>query len=117
MSFYREKPIKAVRKARQCIGCCNRIEVGSPALECAGHWEGDFWSGTYHAECRAAELAYNDLVGLPGDEWIALHEMDSEDWQWALDNFPVVAASCRTTRTACDAVPRQNRCAGFCYPL
>lgn len=46
MSFYRETPIKAVRSARQCIGCCERIEVGSPALECACQWEGDFWSGT-----------------------------------------------------------------------
>ena len=91
MSFYREKPIKAVRKSRQCMGCRKQIEIGASALECAGHWEGDFWSGTYHAECRKAECAYNDLVGQTGDEWCALGEMDSEDWGWLIETFPVVA--------------------------
>lgn len=110
MSFYREKPIKAVRKARQCMGCCKQIEVGSPALECAGHWEGDFWSGTYHAECREAECAFNKLKDYRfGDEWYPLFEIEFDDWEWLMADFPAVAERMGiTSEKHADAVKRHQ---------
>lgn len=91
MSFYSEKLVRSVRKARRCMGCCRTIEVGSSALECAGVWEGDFWSGTYHTDCRAAELALNKLHDLYADEWMSLDDMERDDWPWLIEVFPAVA--------------------------
>ena len=92
MSFYRETHVKAVRKARPCIGCGRRIEVGSPALDASGHYDGEFWAATYHVECRAAEIALNSLHGLYHDEWMALSDIEWDDWDWLLVEYPVVAA-------------------------
>lgn len=93
MSFYRESTVKAVRKARRCLGCGRMIAVGETALDVAGHWDGDFWSGSFHHECRAAEIALNNLHGpLRPDEWINLSEIDWEDWEWLLAEHPIVAA-------------------------
>ena len=92
MSFYRERAIKSTRKERQCYGCCRTIAVGSEALECAGTGTDGFWSGTYHTDCRKAEIAFNDLKDYRwGDEWYALHEIEFEDWDWLIDEFPAVA--------------------------
>ncbi len=92
MSFYRETKIKAVRKARQCCGCCKTIDVGAPAVECASADSEGFWSGTYHAECRAAECAYNELKDYRyGDDWWPLYEIEFDDWPWLIEDFPAVA--------------------------
>ena len=92
MSFYNETPVKAVRKARQCAGCRSMIEVGQPALNCAGHQD-DFWHATYHHECRKAEIALNDLHDIRwADDWINLgDDMEDDDWPWLLEEFPTVA--------------------------
>ena len=93
MSFYRETTVKAVRKARRCLGCGRMIAVGETALDVAGYWDGDFWSGTFHHECRAAEIALNRLYGpLRPDEWMQLGELEWDDWEWLLAEYPVVAA-------------------------
>lgn len=92
MSFYREQPVKSVRKARQCVGCGKTITVGSPALECAGTGPDGFWSGTYHDDCRKAECAFNDLKDYRyGDEWYPLYEIEFDDWEWLIAEFPAVA--------------------------
>ena len=111
MSFYREKPIKAVRKARQCLGCLRQIEVGQPAMECAGQWGGDFWSGTYHPDCREAEVAHNKEIGSFGDEWWPLYELEWDAWPWLIDAFPTVAARMNATiERYNEIVEEQRRC-------
>ena len=92
MSFYRETHVKAVRKSRPCIGCGRMIEVGSPALDASAHYEGDFWAATYHVECRAAETAINDLHEVYSGEWMALSDIEHDDWDWLIAEHPVVAA-------------------------
>lgn len=92
MTFYRETTIKAVRKPRQCLGCLRMIAVGETALNVAGHFDGDFWSGSFHHECRAAEVALNELNRTRWDEWQNLSEIEWDDWQWLLDGHPVVAS-------------------------
>lgn len=93
MSFYRERPVKAVRKPRRCVACGTRIEVGQPALDCSGHYDGDFWSATYHVECRRAEEGLNKLHDTSwSDEWMDLGDcMEWEDWPWLIEEHPVVA--------------------------
>lgn len=92
--FYSERTIKSVRKARPCLGCSDRIEVGETALGCAGHYDGTFWAGAYHHDCRAAEIGLNGLHDVhAGDEWMNLgNDMEWEDWPWLIEEFPAVAA-------------------------
>jgi len=105
MAFYRETPVKAIRKPRSCIACHRTIEVGHPALDCAGYYEGDFWSATYHAECREAEVALNKVYDLPGGEWVNLgSDMDWEDWPWLIEKFPTVAERMGITTERFDRV-------------
>lgn len=90
MSFYRENKIAAVRKFRPCAGCGKMIDVGMPGVDCAGHYEGDFWSATYHEECRKAEVYLNSEH--QAGEWIALSEFgEVEDCEALLAEFPEVA--------------------------
>lgn len=99
MSFYRETAIKSVRKPRICAGCRSMIEVGQPALDCAGHNDGDFWACAFHPECRAAEIALNDLKDFRfGDDWFPLEEIENDDWLWLLEDHPAVAARMKITR-------------------
>jgi hypothetical protein len=104
MSFYREKPVKAVRKARRCIACGRMIGVGSPALDASGHFNGEFWAATYHAECRAAEIALNSLPLLHYEEWMALSDIEWDDWDWLLAEHPIVAARMGITAEKLQAV-------------
>lgn len=106
MAFYRETPVKAIRKPRICLGCRKTIEVGHRAINCAGNLDGDFWSGTYHNDCRNAEVALNDLhdVRYPYDEWNVLSEMEWDDWPWLIDKFPTVAARMGITTERFDKI-------------
>lgn len=97
MTFYRERQIKSVRKARRCTGCSDLIAVGQPALDCSGHYDGDFWSATFHSDCRAAELGLNKLHDTMHDEWMSLDDMEWEDWPWLIEEFPAVAARMNIT--------------------
>lgn len=94
MGFYKETPIKAVRKARECIGCRRTIAVGEEALNCVGEAGDGFWSGTYHKGCREAEVALNDLHDIRHpDEWNNLaDDMQWDDWPWLIEKHPTVAA-------------------------
>ncbi len=98
MSFYRETPVKAVRKQRSCYGCSSPIAVGASALQCAGTGPDGFWHATYHTECRTAECALNDLKDYRfGDEWQGLFEIEWDDWEWLLAEHPIVAERMKIT--------------------
>ena len=89
MGFYSERAVEPVRKPRPCLGCGKRIGAGEGALECAGHYDGDFWSATYHTECRRAEQLFNDIHGAM--EWIPINEIEPVDWPWLIEESPAVA--------------------------
>ena len=92
MSFSREQTVKATRKPCRCIACNTAIAVGQSAIRCTGMVDGDFNAVAYHPECRAAEIAFNDLRGTYGDDWGGLDEMEREDREWLLIEHPIVAA-------------------------
>lgn len=94
--FYSEKIVK-VRKPRQCAGCCQMIGKGEQALTYSGKFDGEFGSFTLHPECRVAELAWNKMAGTYNDEFVGLSELDADEWQWLLDEHPVVAARMNVT--------------------
>lgn len=89
--FYSEK-IVSVRKPRPCEGCGQMIGKGERALTYSGKFDGDFGSFTLHPECRVAELAWNKMADTYADEFVGLSELEPDDWQWLLDEHPIVAA-------------------------
>ena len=90
--FSSHTDIKAVRKRHRCAGCPGHVEVGEPAYRWTGSWDGQFGTAVYHVECRAAEIALNDLHDTRcGDEWSALTDMEGDDHPWLLADFPIVA--------------------------
>jgi hypothetical protein len=108
MSFFREVEIKSVRKARACGGCGTLIEAGSPAVDLASHYDGDFWSATYHRECRKAEVDLNSEH--QAEEWIPLQEFDPEDdWEIILEDHPIVAARLGITQERIDEIHETAR--------
>lgn len=109
MTFYRERHIRSTRKQKQCIGCLRMIPAGSPALDVAGHWEGDFWSGAYHPECRAAEIALNALHDVYAGEWMGLSEIEWDDWDWLLTEHSVAAANMGITREMYDRAVAEDQ--------
>ena len=92
MTFTREYGVKAVRKRTQCVGCLQHIEIGEPAHRWVGHVDGDFNAVKYHPDCRLAEVGLNGMHATWGDEWIGLTEMEPDDHEWLLADFPTVAA-------------------------
>lgn len=95
MSFYRERQVKATRKAHRCYGCDRQIEVGGAALHIAANDDnnGGIWHGHYHHDCRKAEVELNDLYDVrAGDEWMPLRDLDREDKPWLEKNHPAVFA-------------------------
>ena len=53
-SFFSDRDIKRTRKRHVCYWCGEHIKAGSSAVALAGVWDGDFWRGTMHPECRQA---------------------------------------------------------------
>lgn len=94
--FYSEK-IVTVRKPRQCAGCCQMLAKGDQALVYSGKFDGDFGSFTLHPECRVAELAWNKMADTYYDEFVSLSELEPDEWEWLLDEHPVVAARMNIT--------------------
>ena len=93
MTFIREYGVKAIRKRAQCVGCLHHIEIGEPALRWVGHVDGDFNAVAYHPECRDAEIRLNHLHCTRfGDDWNDLSEIELDDHEWLLAEFPNVAA-------------------------
>jgi hypothetical protein len=104
VSFINEHPVKATRKRAQCVGCLKMIDVGSPAIRWAGMVDGDFQSVAYHPECRAAEIAWNAMIGNDAYDWLSLSEMDREDWPWLIVEHPAAAAR----KGICDAMAEEE---------
>jgi len=92
MNFTREYGVKSVRKRVQCVGCLQHVEVGEPAHRWVGHVDGDFNAVAYHPDCRLAEVEMNRLHCTWGDEWSGLSEIELDDHEWLLADFPTVAA-------------------------
>lgn len=102
MSFYRETQVKSVRKPHSCGGCGHIIPIGEPALNVAGHYEGEFWGAYFHADCRAAEIYLNTVYGL--HEWSPLCDFqEPEDRALLLESYPDVAARLGVTREGVEA--------------
>lgn len=114
MGFYRERLVKAVRKERSCCGCGKLIEVGQSALDCAGHYQGDFWADSYHPECRVAECEINDLHGC--EEWMLLSEIEWDDWPWLIEDHPIVAERMGVTTARYDEAIKRQRQARSYWP-
>jgi len=90
--FYFEATVKKTRKHHLCSGCARAIEIGSAALRYSGVFSGDFCSHIHHPECRAAEIDLNSLHDVRnGDDWLALTDMEPDDWTWLLEAHPQVA--------------------------
>ena len=93
MSFSREWSVKAVRKVHRCDCCGKPIEMGQAAIRWSGMTDGDFGSAIMHPDCRAAEIAMNELKDYRlGDDWWPLREIESDDHEWLAEEYPVVAA-------------------------
>jgi hypothetical protein len=107
MSFFREIEIRSARRARPCGGCGKQIEIGEPALDLAGHYQGDFWSAAYHRECRAAEVDLNDQH--QAEEWIPLADCEADDWAYLLEEHPVAAARLGVTLERIEAERERER--------
>ena len=109
MGFYSQTPINAIRKARQCDGCGRLVETGCSALKCAGVEDGQFWSATYHNDCRSAEIALNELHDIRfDDEWMPLSDIDWEDYPWLIKGFPEVAARMNITLERFERIQRER---------
>jgi hypothetical protein len=63
--FSRTRTIKKLRKRRQCDYCCRRIEIGEPAINATGVFEGDFYS-TYFCPWCNDNIVEIENDGKPG---------------------------------------------------
>lgn len=92
--FFTHRNIKATRKDHGCTGCTKLIDAGSPAWYFSTKCDGIFWDGHYHSDCRAAELALNELQDNRGDDFVGLPSIgdEPEDVDWLKDEYPEVAA-------------------------
>lgn len=93
-AFFTHRDIKATRKDHRCTGCTKLIPAGANAWYFSTKYDGIFWDGHYHQECRAAELALNELHDNRGDDFIGIQSIgdEPEDVDWLKDEYPVVAA-------------------------
>jgi hypothetical protein len=99
VTFSNEWTVKAGRVRKTCLACPVKIDIGQPAVNWAGMNDGDFTAVSYHPECRAAEIAFNELRGTYGDDWGGLDEMEPEDRAWLIAEHPIVAARMNITDT------------------
>ncbi len=95
MEFFSERKVKA-RKQHRCESCRTCIDVGEQHSSMAGKFDGYFWSARNHLDCRAAECGLAKLHGLGGGEdWIFLHDMESDDAEWVAANHPTAYSRTR----------------------
>lgn len=90
-AYFGERSIRALRKTRRCYGCGKFINTGEQGLRVSGVYDGEFWSGVYHLDCREAEEALNKLNNTYGDEWISLSDGEWEDEKFLREKYPAVA--------------------------
>ena len=66
MTFRTETTTKKCRKSHRCEYCGGTIPAGSPSINVAGHWDGDFYSARGHTDCVAM---WNDAYKFYADEY------------------------------------------------
>jgi hypothetical protein len=93
VTYYSTRNIKQTRKNHRCFGCGQTIQSGQPAFYWAGDCDGEFFDAYYHVECRALEIAWNDLQDTWGDEFSSLEmlwsDREPEDEIWLEVEHPV----------------------------
>jgi hypothetical protein len=89
MGFNSDRAVKSIRKPRRCCACGTMLNAGDAAINSTGVADGDFYSNDYHTDCRAAEIALNEMHG--ADEWLGLWGFDWEDARWLIAEYPAVA--------------------------
>ena len=52
MDFYNEREVKKTRKDHKCLGCCEKLPIGSTAFYISGVYEGDFGAYYLCIPCR-----------------------------------------------------------------
>ena len=62
MNYFQAVSTHTARKAHRCDYCGSRIPVGTVYAKMVGKWEGEFYEGKGHADCR-------DLWSALYDEW------------------------------------------------
>ena len=79
MTFHAETIIRKTRKPHRCEYCQSTIPAGSACRKEAGVWEGDFYAGYGHLDCRL-ELQWQRGDIKQRDRYMALGlEVDHED--------------------------------------
>lgn len=108
--FCGETSIKKTRKARPCYGCGRTIDAGSAAIKCFGSVSGDFWAGTYHADCREAEIKLNTYRDYRwGDDFMSLADLELDDWPMLIEEFPAVAERFGITQARYDEAKAEEQ--------
>lgn len=92
--FLGERTIRKTRKSHVCESCQSAIAPGSTAIYSTSVQDGQFFAWYNHAECRAAETAWNQWADHYADEYQWLWEIfedGGEDVPWLAAEFPLVA--------------------------
>lgn len=80
------------RKRHKCDDCLGYIEPGEKYFRCDGKFEGEMASFKDHVDCREAVLRLMEVCGHLGfDEVPILHDLEHEDRQLIIEEFPKVA--------------------------
>jgi hypothetical protein len=85
--MYREVE-RTSQKRRICDACMKKIEAGDRYLSCVGVQDGQFWSASYHPDCRAWEVKLNYRNGYDADEWMCLSDHVGDEGLGVLDGAP-----------------------------
>jgi hypothetical protein len=66
MSDFQSETLHVARVSHRCAHCRCAIPAGSQYIKIAGRWQGDFYSGKAHHDCRNL---WNELYADWSDPW------------------------------------------------
>lgn len=92
MSDFQSETTHTARTPHRCAHCRCQIAAGSAYVKMAGRWQGDFYSGKAHPDCRAL--------------WSALYADWSDPWDgmgWDLAEVFLDCGDKEATQDALDA--------------
>lgn len=70
MTAFQARTTHTARKTHRCEYCRSTIPVGTQYVRMAGKWEGDFYNGSGHIDCRQLWLAlYDEWAWDEGMAW------------------------------------------------
>lgn len=70
MNSFQSVTTHTAHKPHRCNYCRSTIATGTPYLKIAGRWQGDFYSGKGHQDCRALwHRLYFDWAHDEGMDW------------------------------------------------